>query len=194
MSLRSTSKSDHRLPSRSSTTAVQIHTDRRFFPRRTPSMSTSHRMKSSSLGAYPRLFRVSSSPTREAPTRRACAPNAPRPLSGWTKGLFFNPDEHGRLVYLHRPAYRRHARALGVHGERPVYDFGRVAVAVAVGGVSVLAVPATVRLLAPGTARPWASSWSRSGDISCRVGRRTVPPFQALSMRWIERIIHNQRV
>ena len=35
-SLYPTSKSDHRLPSHSSTTAVQIRADRRFFPRRTP--------------------------------------------------------------------------------------------------------------------------------------------------------------
>ena len=54
---------------------------------------------------------------------------------------FFNPDERGRLVYLHRPAYRRHARAFGVHGERPVYDFGRVAVAAAVGAQRYLQSP-----------------------------------------------------
>ena len=106
-----------------------------------PSTSTSHRMKSSSLGERPRLFRVSYSQTREAPTRRACAPNAPRPLSGWTKGLFLTQTSAGRLVYLHRPAYRRHARALGVHGERPLDDFGRVAVAAAVGAQRYLQSP-----------------------------------------------------
>ena len=29
-----------------------------------------------------------------------------------------------RFTYLHRPLYRRRARALGAHGERPVYGFG----------------------------------------------------------------------
>ena len=97
-----------------------------------PSMSTSQRMKPSSLGARPRLFLVSSSRTREVTPRRACAPSTPRPLYGTSACL--------------------------------------------------------------GSARLWASGWSRNGGISCRVGRRAFPTFQALLMRWIERIIHNQRV
>ena len=43
-----------------------------------------------------------------------------------------------------------------------------------------------------GSVRPWASGWTRNGDISGRVVRRVVPPFPALSMRWIGRITHHQ--
>ena len=45
-----------------------------------------------------------------------------------------------------------------------------------------------------GSARSWASRWRRNVDISCRVGMRVVPPFQALSATWIGRIIHHQRM
>ena len=53
-----------------------------------PRASTSHQTKPSSLRACPRLSHAPSSPTLEYPTRRACAPSAPRPLSSRTKGLF----------------------------------------------------------------------------------------------------------
>ena len=107
---------------------------------------------------------------------------------------FFNPDERGRLVYLHRPAYRRHARALGVHGERPLDDFGRVAAAAAVGGAAILAVSATACPLASGPpvfGHPVGSAVGTSHVVSAGALPRHFKPFSA---RWIGRIIHNQRV
>ena len=151
MSLRPTSKSDHRLPSHSSTTAVQIHTDCRFFPRRTPKyvhISSNEIVFTSGSSVFiPRIFLTDAGRPDPAGLRSERSAS----IIQMDERAFFNPDERGRLVYLHRPTYRRHARPLGVHGERLVYDFGRVAVAVAVGGVSARAVPATVGPLASGS-------------------------------------------
>ena len=99
------------------------------------------------------------------------------------KTAFFNPAEYRPFLYLHRPAYRRHARAFGVHGERPVDDFGRVEVAVAVGRASVLAVPATAGLLASGApvlGHPVGAAVGTSHVVSVCALSRHFNPFRCV--------------
>ena len=96
---------------------------------------------------------------------------------------FFNPAEYRSFLYLHRPAYRRHARAFGAHGERPVDDFGRVAVAAAVGRSAVFAVPATAGPLASERPSLGIRLEPQCGHLmSCRYARCPAisSPFDAL--------------
>ena len=109
------------------------------------------------MGACPHLSHAPSSPAPEYPPRRSCAQNAPRPLSD-ARPIDATLAPSAYMASAPR-SMTRTSRSGGCHRAR-------------IGACS----PRNGRSACLGSAR-CASGWSRSGDISCRVGMRVVPPF-----------------
>ena len=101
-SMHPTSKSDQRLPSPSSTTAVHIHADRRFFLASLPRASTSQRTKSLHPGLV--LVYPSYLPRRRGKLRRGGLATQTLLVHYPTgqKG-FFNPPEYGSFLISPSP-------------------------------------------------------------------------------------------
>lgn len=63
---------------------------------------------------------------------------------------FFDPGEHCAEFEVHHSGDGRDAAALGVHTQSLTFDLLRVVVAIAVWGETILAIAASVSLLASG--------------------------------------------